>query len=173
MVNPTTVSVYCPDGLSRPHTDQGHAASMKPRRLPVHRRWSWASEASKAGRLLRKEERFLVPFLPAQGNDSRALQKAPSNIRLSNDQHMSIRKWPQRVRNNCGKPHARPRVLLLPSRQTEIPQKSQRTGQSAQKSQGSVWGIVRPRLSTARSHPTNISCCLQETYLTFSSFIEK
>lgn len=71
MVNPTTVSVSCPDRLSRPHRDQGDAANMKPRRLLLCRRWSWESEQSKAGRLHRKEERS------AQGNDSRDGQKVP------------------------------------------------------------------------------------------------
>lgn len=100
-------------------------------------------------------------------------RRSPSNTGLRVDQHVSIRKRPKRIRNNSDNPHTRPRVLVLPSRQTEIPQNSQRTGQSTQKVHGSAWGIVRPRLGTAWSHLANILCCLQETLLTFSSFIEK
>lgn len=56
------------------------------------------------------------------------------------DPHIPIRKWPERMRNNNASPHTKSRIVLLPSRQTEIPQNSKRTGQSTQKVQGSVVG---------------------------------
>lgn len=90
-------------------------------------------EESKAGRVHRKEEGTV------QRNKARGLQEAFLQY-LSIDQHMSIGKQPERIRNDSASLHTRPRIVFLPSRQTEPPQNAQRTGQSTRRAQGSVLG---------------------------------
>lgn len=73
-------------------------------------------------------------------NNARGLQEVFPQYLSDIDRHMSIGKQPERIRNNSASLHTRPRIVLLPSRQTEPPQNSQRTGQSTGRAQGSVLG---------------------------------
>lgn len=80
----------------------------------------------------RKEERT------EQRSNSRDLQKVPTDTQQITDQHMPIRKRPERIRSNSANPHSRPNTVFLPSRQIETPQDAQRTGQRALKAHGPV-----------------------------------
>ena len=114
-------------------TDQGDASLRNPAAF-LFRRCSWETEESQANRVHRKTRELCKEVTPEMR------RRCLSNLQLSIDQHMSIRKWPERIRNNSASPHTRPMIVLLPSTQTEPPQNSPRTGQSTQKVQGSIVG---------------------------------
>lgn len=86
-----------------------------------------------AGRVHGKEEGTV------QRNNTGGLQEVLLQY-LSIDQRMSIGKQPEGIRNDSANLHTRQRIVLLPRRQTEPPQNSQRTGQNIRRDQGSVLG---------------------------------
>lgn len=128
MVNPTSASVPCPSGKIRarhPCETQQTSCSgdgAEKRRSP------WQAGFRRKGRELCQERTLEV------------CRRSFSSIGPSIDQHTSIGKQPERIRNNGASLHSRPRRVHLPSRQTEPPQNSQRTGQDTGRVPGSVPG---------------------------------